>query len=77
MPLYEYECRNCSVIEEFIRKPEKRREPGICPHCQSPMTYVDRIHRSNFSLKGQGWYRDGYSGKSNVVNINDAKKPAK
>lgn len=78
MPFYEYECTNCGVVEEFIRKVEKRREPGICPCCHSVMTYVDKVHPTNFALKGKGWFRDGYGStdkpKASVTNISSAKK---
>lgn len=74
MPLFEYECKDCEIVEEKLRSFEKRREAAICQHCGGVMIYVDRIHPSKFMLKGGGWYKDGYS---NVTNISDSKKTNK
>ena len=62
MPLYEYECPHCCRQMELLQ-----RLSDLPPHCsfciekhslQIQMT--KRISRTNFSLKGSGWYKDHY-----------------
>jgi putative FmdB family regulatory protein len=59
MITYEYECEGCKRtfdVEQSIKDPCLER----CPHCAS--VNVKRLVSSgNFVLKGDGWYRDGYS----------------
>jgi putative FmdB family regulatory protein len=56
MPIYEYQCPKCGVVEVMQRiteDPLKR-----CPNCKSK---VERImSRSSFILKGSGWYATDY-----------------
>ncbi|MBU2644397.1 zinc ribbon domain-containing protein [bacterium] len=62
MPLYEYDCTSCHQTLETI---QKVNDPPlvICPACGHP-----HLHRktslNSFRLKGSGWYRDGYNGKT-------------
>jgi putative FmdB family regulatory protein len=57
MPLYEYECTACHRHTEKI---QKFSDPEIttCPHCGGALKRV--ISAPAFSLKGGGWYADGY-----------------
>jgi len=58
MPKYEYVCSTCGIeIEVYQRISE---DPlTTCPKCNDEA--LERlISRSNFSLKGGGWYADGY-----------------
>lgn len=57
MPLYEYECTACHKHTEKI---QKFSDPEIttCPHCGGAIKRV--ISAPAFSLKGGGWYADGY-----------------
>ena len=57
MPLYEYECTECHRHTEKI---QKFSDPEIttCPHCGGGLKRV--ISAPAFSLKGGGWYADGY-----------------
>jgi putative FmdB family regulatory protein len=57
MPLYEYECTACHKHTEKI---QKFSDPEIttCPHCGGALRRV--ISAPAFSLKGGGWYADGY-----------------
>jgi putative FmdB family regulatory protein len=57
MPLYEYECTACRKHTEKI---QKFSDPEIttCPHCGGELKRV--ITAPAFSLKGGGWYADGY-----------------
>jgi len=57
MPLYEYECLACRKHTEKI---QKFSDPEIttCPYCGGELKRV--ISAPAFSLKGGGWYADGY-----------------
>lgn len=58
MPVYEYECQNCGKSFEELQsihdKPLKK-----CMFCGGAARRV--ISQTSFSLKGSGWYKDGYS----------------
>ena len=57
MPHYEYECTACRKHTEKI---QKFSDPEIttCPHCGGELKRV--ISAPAFSMKGGGWYADGY-----------------
>lgn len=58
MPLYEYACRACGHEHEAR---QKFSDPPLttCPNCGAES--LERlISNSSFSLKGGGWYSDGY-----------------
>lgn len=61
MPLYEYKCISCEHVEEYLQR--FNEEPLVdeeCPVCgHVPMNKI--ISRSDFHLKGTGWYKDGYA----------------
>ena len=70
MPLYEYECSACHKHTEKI---QKFSDPEIttCPHCGGELKRV--ISAPAFSLKGGGWYADGYgSAKPTAAASSDA-----
>lgn len=57
MPTYEYRCHKGHEFEREQRitdKPVKK-----CPECGAECRRL--ISRSNFILRGSGWYLDGYS----------------
>lgn len=58
MPVYEYECRDCGKNFEELQsindKPLKK-----CRFCGGKVRRL--ISQTSFSLKGSGWYKDGYS----------------
>jgi len=58
MPIYEYACEKCE--SEFEVEQRITDEPiKTCRKCRSRR--VKRlISRTSFSLKGGGWYADGY-----------------
>ena len=66
MPIYEYKCQLCGfsfeIMQKIDEKPPKcdnivisgsleRRCDGVCKKL---------ISKGSFSLKGGGWYKDGY-----------------
>jgi putative FmdB family regulatory protein len=56
MPIYEYDCRKCGTFEVS----QKMSDPALTTHevCGEPVER--RISLTSFSLKGGGWYSDGY-----------------
>ncbi len=61
MPIYEYECPECGIFEEWQGindKPLTR-----CPICKKKKVRKI-ISESSFHLKGSGWYVTDYGGKT-------------
>jgi putative FmdB family regulatory protein len=59
MPVYEFECPNDgTVVEKFVRIGTESVE---CPECRGKAKKI--ISKCTFSLKGGGWYADGYAAK--------------
>lgn len=61
MPIYEYRCSSCDHDLETL---QKFSDPPLsdCPSCGKPE--LERlVSHSSFSLKGGGWYADGYGQK--------------
>ncbi len=63
MPIYEYSCKSCGNHFECM---QKISEPPIAPCPKCGATADRNISMTAFTLKGEGWYKDGYSkgGKS-------------
>ncbi|MCX6129548.1 MAG: zinc ribbon domain-containing protein [Proteobacteria bacterium] len=63
MPLYEFRCSSCGKVSEFQLKLADAY-PNLCPACgQSALQKIMSLPA--FQLKGGGWYKDAYDGKSN------------
>lgn len=58
MPLYEFHCPKCSQESTVMRKVDDRDKETQCPNGHKMKR---KVSASSFSLKGSGWYRDGYS----------------
>ncbi|MDZ7642241.1 MAG: zinc ribbon domain-containing protein [Desulfurivibrio sp.] len=58
MPIYEYECQSCRKITE-ARQSLREAPLSACPECDGELTKI--ISQTSFTLKGGGWYADGYS----------------
>lgn len=60
MPVYEYKCAKCGVVEvmQSIKDAPLRR----CPQCKSKVERM--ISSSSFVLKGSGWYATDYAKKT-------------
>lgn len=58
MPIYEYRCEACGAPKEAIQKMSD--DPlKLCDECgQEALTRI--ISRTNFVLKGTGWYATDY-----------------
>ena len=62
MPIYEYACKQCGHQFERWQKISASKAPKCeaCGHRSSERL----ISGTSFSLKGSGWYADGYSSGS-------------
>jgi len=59
MPIYEYSCKACSVKEEVLKSVKEVDDLEKCKKCGLDMK--KNVSLTSFSLKGTGWYRDGYA----------------
>ena len=59
MPIYEYSCQKCGVVEVTQRITEKPL--AKCPGCKSKVKKL--ISNTSFQLKGTGWYVTDYARK--------------
>ena len=58
MPMYEYRCSDCG--KQFELRQKFSDEPVCeCPDCGGHVEKL--ISLNSFSLKGSGWYAQGYS----------------
>jgi len=71
MPLYEYRCDDCGKLFE-VRQKFSDKPLNTCRYCGGRAKKL--ISQAAFSLKGGGWYQQGYSSekKSTVTTGNDA-----
>src|ERR1700683_1556123 len=60
MPIYEYQCPKCGVVE--VMQGIKEAALKKCPNCKSKVERM--ISSSSFVLKGSGWYATDYAKKS-------------
>ena len=71
MPTYEYLCEDCGyhfdVVQKITEDPLKE-----CPKCKGHIKRL--INCTNFLLKGDGWYRSGYTKGNNNSNKSESKK---
>jgi putative FmdB family regulatory protein len=58
MPMYEFKCECGEVSEELVRM---GTETIKCPKCGRKARKI--LSNCTFSLKGGGWYADGYAAK--------------
>lgn len=59
MPLRDYECQSCKKVWEELRKDQT--DPEKCRYCEGKPKRL--ISKSNFALKGTGWYQTDYKHK--------------
>lgn len=64
MPVYEYRCNSCNIQfdlrQKFSDPPADR-----CPKCGGTVRKL--VSAVSFSLKGDGWFGDGYGTKAESV----------
>lgn len=74
MPIYEYECLNCSKEYEIMQKITDK-PLSKCPECGGRLH--KKISNTSFILKGTGWYATDYaSGRSAVSEKSKSEKTA-
>jgi putative FmdB family regulatory protein len=61
MPTYDYICPVCDFESEIVHSITSEQKYA-CPICKD-VDLKRLISNPNFVLKGQGWYKDGYSTK--------------
>ena len=68
MPIYEYKCQKCGHQFETMQRitddplTECTQETGKKKKSECKGELKKLISQTSFSLKGGGWYKDGYSG---------------
>lgn len=71
MPIYEYRCSDCGV--EFEVSQGMDDDPlTTCKKCSGSVHRL--ISFTSFSLKGSGWYADGYTNGSAPKTKKDSPK---
>lgn len=62
MPLYLFECQNCKKeYEEILTFSESEKYLDTeCKSCNE-RKLTRKVSKTSFTLKGGGWYKDGYS----------------
>lgn len=60
MPLRDYICRTCNIIWEELRRDQS--DPERCPKCEA-LSPERLLSKSNFRLKGTGWYQTDFKHK--------------
>jgi putative FmdB family regulatory protein len=61
MPIYEFLCEACGMVNEKLQKVNDP-PPARCDECGS-RKLAKLVSRSAFQLKGGGWYSDLYASK--------------
>lgn len=62
MPIYEYKCGKCGVVEVMQRITESPLKK--CPNCKRRVERM--ISPTSFVLKGTGWYATDYAKKGSA-----------
>ena len=65
MPVYEYRCNACNHQFE-LRQKFSDSPADTCPKCGGAVHKM--VSAAAFSLKGGGWYGDGYGAKAEAPN---------
>jgi putative FmdB family regulatory protein len=73
MPIYEYQCQQCSQVTEAMQK-FSDAPLTQCPSCQGELKKL--ISHSTFHLKGSGWYVTDYARKGSSAPLSKQEKPA-
>jgi putative FmdB family regulatory protein len=58
MPIYEYACEKCGLVFE-ARQKFSDAPLTTCTSCDGSVKKL--ISKTGFTLKGSGWYQQGYS----------------
>ncbi|MDY7095829.1 MAG: zinc ribbon domain-containing protein [Acidobacteriota bacterium] len=58
MPLYEYRCKGCGEVSEFLQRFDDAPKE-TCPKCKGELERL--LSAPAFHLKGSGWYKTDYA----------------
>src|SRR5690242_8135043 len=72
MPIYEYKCAKCGVVE--VMQSIKDAPLKKCPQCKSKVERM--ISSTSFVLKGSGWYATDYAKKGATPPASDTASAA-
>jgi putative FmdB family regulatory protein len=63
VPLLDYKCTNCNKEFETLLLKSDEKPPTRCIRCGSEA--IERVIKgTDFQLKGDGWAKDNYGGRS-------------
>jgi putative FmdB family regulatory protein len=63
-PRYDFICDECGHTQTVERKIARRNDPVPCEEHDGTTLMRRVIGAGGFSLKGEGWYADGYAKKA-------------
>ena len=63
MPIYTYRCSLCDISDDYMKEIKDRDKKFLCEQEGCSGVMVRDIDAPSFQLKGDGWYKDGYSKK--------------
>lgn len=73
MPLHDLKCNDCGKTSEWLVRAQDLNTAGMlkdfeCPFCGNTQAGYSKILSvgTTFQLKGNGWYKDGYSSNPTV-----------
>ena len=64
MPRYDFICDECGSTKTLTRKIADRNAPVACEGHDGTTLMRRVVGAGGFSLKGEGWYADGYAKKT-------------
>ena len=75
MPIYEYRCKQCGVVSDFLQKFSD--EPKTqCPSCdQDALEKI--VSATCFQLKGTGWYATDFKDQPKTTQKDKPKEAVK
>jgi putative FmdB family regulatory protein len=75
MPIYEYQCKDCS--HNFDKLQKMNDAPLVaCPKCHED-SLQKQVTAPSFKLKGTGWYETDFKNKGKPESSTDAKSESK
>ena len=74
MPIYEYQCKECSERHEIIQKISDA-PLAHCPKCGGEMKKL--ISSPAIQFKGSGFYKTDYASSGSVAKSSDTKSETK
>ena len=63
MPIYTYRCSLCGISDDYIKEIKDRDNKFLCEQDDCSGVMIRELAAPSFQLKGDGWYKDGYTKK--------------